>query len=162
MRRAATGRAHAPAVAHARAEAAVRALAEALATHGRGEPVRALEGLASVVMNRVRAARLRRAPAAWGTDLASALAAAGLLPETGAEPAPDELIAACRRIAARAAAGSLPDPTGGALFWHRAGTPPPPEAEGGEAVRFGGLVFLRPAGGMASAGDRGPPIAAGG
>jgi spore germination cell wall hydrolase CwlJ-like protein len=145
MRRAPSGTARATAAARARQEAAVVALAEALATHGRGEPVRAIEALASVVINRMRAARARRAPPSWGVDLATTLIAPGLFPEGSGAAAPEPLVAACRRIAARAAAGSLPDPTGGALFWHRAGAPPPPDAPAGETLRLGGLVFIRPA-----------------
>jgi spore germination cell wall hydrolase CwlJ-like protein len=130
----------------ARRQAAVAALAAAIATAGRGEPVRVLEALAAVVINRMLAARARRAPAAWGVDLASTLRAPGLFPDRPAT-APDAIIeSACRRIAARAAAGSLPDPTGGALWWHRAGMPAPEEAMGGESLQLGGLVFIRPAG----------------
>lgn len=134
----------------ARRQAAVEALAAAIATAGRGETVRVLEALAAVVINRMLAARARRAPAAWGVNLASALRAPCLFadpPGTAGEEALGEgaFEAACRRIAARAAAGSLPDPTGGALWWHRAGTARPEGAEGGEALRLGGLVFIRPA-----------------
>lgn len=128
--------------AEARRQATVAALAAAIAAAGRGEPVRALEGLAAVVINRMLAARAQRAPAAWGVDLAAALRAPGLFPE--AAPAePDAMLAAARRIAARAAAGSLPDPTGGALWWHRTGTPTPEGAEGGEVLHLGGLAFIR-------------------
>jgi hypothetical protein len=107
--------------------------------------VRAIEALASVVINRMLAARARHAPPWWGVDLAAALSAPGLFPDDGTVPPPEPLVAACRRIAARAAAGSLPDPTGGALFWHRAGSPPPADAPDGETLRLGGLVFIRPA-----------------
>jgi spore germination cell wall hydrolase CwlJ-like protein len=131
--------------AEARRQAAVAALATAIATAGRGEPVRVLEALAAVAINRMLAARARRAPSAWGVDLASTLRAPGLFPDRPGA-APDAMLeSACRRIAARAAAGSLPDPTGGALWWHRAGTPAPVEAEGGDALRLGGIVFIRPA-----------------
>lgn len=133
-----------PAIARARREAAVAALAEALAAHARGEPVRAIEALASVVVNRMQAARARRAPPWWGVDLAAAVAASGLGQAEGGEAAPAHLAEACRRIAARAVAGSLPDPTGGALFWHRAGSPRPEDAPEGVSVHLGGLVFIRP------------------
>jgi spore germination cell wall hydrolase CwlJ-like protein len=125
--------------AEARRQAAVAALAAAISAAGRGEPVRVLEALAALVMNRMRAARARRAPPSWGVDLAGAVRAPGLFP--GLAAAPD---AASRRIAARAAAGSLPDPTGGALWWHRVGTPPPQDAEPGSTLRLGGIIFIRP------------------
>lgn len=130
--------------AEARRQAAIAELADAIAAAGRGEPVRVLEALAAVVINRMVAARARRAPATWGVDLAAALRAPGLFPD-GPGHAPDAAhAAASKRIAARAAASSLPDPTGGALWWHRAGAAVPEGAEGGEAFRLGGLVFLRP------------------
>ncbi|MCU0986868.1 MAG: cell wall hydrolase [Acetobacteraceae bacterium] len=141
--------------AEARRQASVAALAAAIAGAGRGEPVRVLEALAAVVINRMLAARARRAPAAWGVDLAAALRAPGLFPDAPAGEADATLAAASRRIAARAAAGSLPDPTGGALWWHRAGTPPTEAAEGADALRLGGIVFLRPAPRPAEAADGG-------
>ncbi len=132
--------------AQARREATIATLAGALAAAGQGQPVRALEALASVVVNRMLAARARRAPAQWGVELSGALRAPGLFPTAAPGAAGEALAAACRRIAARAAAGALPDPTGGALWWHPADTPRPAEAaaEGGEAVQLGGLVFVRP------------------
>jgi N-acetylmuramoyl-L-alanine amidase len=129
--------------AEARRQATVAALAAAIAEAGRGEPVRVLEALAAVVINRLLAARARRAPAMWGVDLAAVLRAPGLFPEASSAEPDAMRAAAARRIAARAAAGSLPDPTGGALWWHRAGTPAPEGTEGGEALRLGGLSFIR-------------------
>ncbi|WP_291298976.1 cell wall hydrolase [Elioraea sp.] len=128
--------------ARARHEAGVAALARALASTGAGERVRAIEALAAMVVNRLAAARARRAPTSWGMGLAAAVAAPGLFPE-GAVPHDAVLIATCRRIAARAASGALPDPTGGAIAWHRSGTERPADAPAGEAVRIGGFVFLR-------------------
>jgi spore germination cell wall hydrolase CwlJ-like protein len=131
-------------VARARHAAGIAALAGALAAAGAGERVRAIEALAAMVMNRLAAARARRAPPAWGVDLAAAVAAPGLFPAAAA--AHDAaLTAACRRIAARAASGALPDPTGGALAWYRAGSARPADAPAGEAIRIGGFVFLRAA-----------------
>jgi N-acetylmuramoyl-L-alanine amidase len=144
MRRAAPARDRATAAARARQDAAVAAFAGALAAEAQGEPVRAIEALASVVINRLRAARSRQAPPWWGVDLAAALRAPGLFPPAERGPVPEALATACRRIAARAAAGSLPDPTGGALFWHRAGAPRPEDAPEGTSIRLGGLVFIRP------------------
>ena len=50
----------------------------------------------------------------------------------------------CRRIACRAAAGSLPDPTGGATHWHDAGALPGWALGRVPAAEIGGLVFYRP------------------
>lgn len=141
MRRAAMPQADA---ARARHEAGIAALARALAAEAEGERVRAIEALAAVVMNRLAAARARRAPAAWGVELATAVAAPGLFAARADAVADAALVAACRRIAARAASGALPDPTGGAIAWHRAGSARPDHVAAGEAVRIGGFVFLRP------------------
>lgn len=140
MRRAAVPRQDAT---RARHEAGIAALAAALAANAAGERVRAIEALAAMVMNRLAAARSRRAPAWWGVDLAAAVASPGVFPDPPAPAHDAALLAACRRIAARAASGALPDPTGGAIAWHRAGAERPADAPGGDAVRIGGLVFLR-------------------
>jgi len=129
----------------ARQEAALAAFAQALAATAGDAPVRAIEALAATVVNRMRAARARRGPPSWGLDLASAVAASGLAAPSGAPP--PALAEACRRIAARAAAFSLPDPTGGAIAWARLGAPAPEEGIGGEAIAIGGFVFLRPGSG---------------
>jgi spore germination cell wall hydrolase CwlJ-like protein len=58
-----------------------------------------------------------------------------------AAPPEGAALAMCRRVAARAVAGSLPDATGGALWWHD-GARLPAWAAGRVPVReAGGLVF---------------------
>lgn len=133
------------AVERARYAASVEALARALAATAEGETVRAIEALASVVVNRMEAARARRAPPHWGVELGAAVRASCLAAADAVTVEETRLLAACRRIAARAASGALPDPTGGAVFWHRTGTRRPEDAEGGPGVRIGGFVFRRAA-----------------
>lgn len=109
---------------------AVDTLARTLWGEARGEPVRAIEALAALVVNRVRLARARggwwwgdsiaavcRKPrqfASWDTQ------AAMLSTVTDRDP----VFATCIRVARRAAAGVLQDPTGGATHVHRVGTHP--------------------------------------
>ena len=135
-------------------------------------PVRAIAALAALVVNRARlaatggqATRLRFAPggtAAAGTAAASAwpllLGCACRAPflfacwnprhpshaALGEAPESDPALAVCRRIARRAAAGLLPDPTGGATHWHDAGALPGWALGRVPAAEVGGLVFYRP------------------
>ena len=93
-------------------------------------------------------------PSAPRRDRAAALARAAeilavtLRAELGRQPpvrAVEALAAlvVCRRAAARAVAGTLPDPTGGATHWH-AGEALPPWALGLIPVaELGGLAFYR-------------------
>jgi hypothetical protein len=164
-----------PALAMAVPSATAARLVEILALTLRAEagsaPVRALEGLAALVVNRARlaaettAARLRFAPGApaepatlpWPLLLARvcrapflfgcwdrrdprhALLAAGLAEPIGGDAA----LAACRRIAQRAAGGGLADPTGGATHWHRASGLPAWAIGQLPSAEIGGLVFYR-------------------
>lgn len=144
-----------------RLERAAELLAWTLLAEAGHRPVKAQEALAALVVNRARAAladeaaRLRFAPALRGPGspalwplLLGAVCRApfqfrcwqgGRVPR----PVPGAALEACRRIAARAAAGTLADPTGGATHWHAAEMLPAwalgrvPQAE------IGGLVFYR-------------------
>ena len=148
-------------------------------------PVRALEALAALVVNRARLAageagsRARFAPGAAPSDAPGGRAGgwAALLPQVcrapflfgcwnprhpnrrallaalrdrsapsgGAlpEPRPDPLLEVCRRIAQRAAAGALPDPTLGATHWHDAAEMPGWAIGHIPTAEIGGLVFYR-------------------
>jgi spore germination cell wall hydrolase CwlJ-like protein len=64
----------------------------------------------------------------------------------GEVPEGDPALAVCRRIARRAAAGALPDPTGGATHWHDAGALPGWALGRVPTAEIGGLVFYRPEG----------------
>ena len=115
------------------ADDAVDTLARTLWGMARGEPVRAMEAVAAVVMNRVRRAR-DRGGWWWGGDVVSVCRKPGqfacwnpdapdraaLAAVTSADPA----FAAGLRIARRAVAGLLPDPTQGATHCHGAGGDP--------------------------------------
>ncbi len=162
-----------PSGAAARAAArAAETLALTLWAEAAERPVRAIEALAALVANRARlaatggqAARLRFAP---GGTAAAGTAAAGAWPlllgracrapflfacwnprhpshaALGEAPEGDPALAVCRRIARRAAAGLLPDPTGGATRWHDADALPGWALGRVPAAEVGGLVFYRP------------------
>lgn len=135
------------------AESAAEVLALTLWGEAAGRPVRAIEGIAAVVANRARLAALPDGPSHWGRGIIGVCRApfqfacwnrnhpryAALRDVTEGDPA----LAICRRIAARAVAGALPDPTGGATHYHPADALPRwaigrvPEAE------LGGVVFYR-------------------
>ncbi|MFC7476471.1 cell wall hydrolase [Dankookia sp. GCM10030260] len=140
-------------------------LALTLRAEAGGRPVRAIEALAALVVNRARqaaadAADLARfapggAPGeAWTALLARACRApflfgcwrpghprrAALLEAARAE---DGALAICRRVAARAVAGVLPDPTEGATHWHDAAVLPGWAVGRVPSAEIGGLVFYR-------------------
>lgn len=152
--------------ARAAADRAIALLAATLSVEGAARPVRAVEALAALVANRARlartdaAGRLRYAPAlpprgevGWPALVAAACRAPFLFESwrapggraalAAAAGRQDDQMAACRRIAARALAEALPDPTGGATHWHAADCLPswavgrPPTAE------IAGMVFYR-------------------
>ncbi|WP_237214728.1 cell wall hydrolase [Falsiroseomonas oryziterrae] len=115
-------------------------------------PVREAEGVASVVMTRVRLAASPGGPAHLGEGVAGVCRAPfqfgcwhpghprrrvlAELPE-GAD------LGACARIAARAIAGALPDPTGGATHYHDAARLPRWALGHAPTAELGGLVFYR-------------------
>lgn len=152
-------------------------LALTLRAEAGDRPVRALEALAALVVNRARLAaeapgsRARFAPGtaatAWAALLPPVCRAPFLFgcwnprhphrarllavlrgpasPSGGAEPVPrpDLLLEVCRRIAGRAAGGSLPDPTAGATHWHDAAEMPGWAIGHIPSAELGGLVFYR-------------------
>lgn len=145
---------------------AAETLALTLWAEAAERPVRAIEALAALVANRARlaatageAARLRFAPGggaaavAWPALLGRACRAPFLFAcwnprhprhaALGQAPEGDPALAVCRRIARRAAAGSLPDPTGGATHWHDAAALPGWALGRVPAAEVGGLVFYR-------------------
>lgn len=115
-----------PAPAVSNAKDAIDTLARTLWAEARAQPVRGIEALAAVILNRAgRAAADGLAPSArvaaacrdpagfacWDEghpDNAAMLAVAGT----------DLVFATCLRVARRALAGLLPDPTGGATRYH--------------------------------------------
>ncbi|HWX50411.1 MAG TPA: cell wall hydrolase [Roseomonas sp.] len=117
-------------------------------------PVRAIEALAAIIMNRVRLAE-RGAATHWGKGLGAICRAPfqfscwnrnhirHLLMQ--AIPPGDPALAICRRIAARAAAGALADPTGGATHAHGVEELPPWAVGEAPLAEIGGMLFYRPA-----------------
>jgi hypothetical protein len=116
--------------------------------------VRAVEGVAAVVMNRLRLASLPEGPRHLGVDVPGICRAPfqfgcwhprhprharlhdpALLEDPG--------FAICRRIAARALAGALPDATQGATHYHAAERLPRWAIGLVPAAERGGLVFYR-------------------
>lgn len=110
--------AHQPAAPHGTAERLARLL-QRLAER---DSVRAIEGVAASLCN--RAEQLARPDAAGARRFASrSEALAGLLDDRGAgtggpDIAADPCFAMCLRVARRAIAGALTDPTGGATSCH--------------------------------------------
>lgn len=119
-------------------------------------PVRAIEALAATIMNRVRLAEAG-AVTHWGRGLSAVCRAPFQFSCWNrnhikhmlmmAIPPGDPAMAICRRIAARAASGTLADPTGGATHAH--GTEELPTWALGLAplTEIGSLLFYRPLGG---------------
>lgn len=145
---------------------ATETLALTLWAEAAERPVRAIEALAAVVVNRARLAStagetgwLRFAPgapavgAAWPLLLGRAARAPFLFAcwnprhprhaALGKAPEGDPALAVCRRIARRAASGVLPDPTGGATHWHDTRALPAWAVGRVPTAEIGGLVFYR-------------------
>ncbi len=120
-------------------------LARTIWGEARGETVRGMEAVAAVVMNRV--AR----PGWWGRTVASVCTKAyqfscwnegdpnrpKLLAVTEADP----VFAIAQRIARRAIAGTLNDPTGGATHYHAAAILPRWAAHKTPCARIGRHLF---------------------
>ena len=115
--------------------------------------VRAIEGVAAVIINRVRMVAAPDGPRHWGRGVSGVCRApfqfgcwhprhprhAAML----ALPAADMNLAISKRIAARAASGFLPDPTGGATHYHAAERLPGWAVGRIALAEIGGLVFYR-------------------
>lgn len=112
----------------------VDVLARTLYGEARGESVRGKEAVAAVVLNRVR--RARGAGGYWWGDSVEAVclkpwqfscwnAADPNRKKLLAVTADNKVFASCLRIARRAVAGGLPDPTGGATHYHTDAVRPP-------------------------------------
>ncbi|WP_270936690.1 cell wall hydrolase, partial [Falsiroseomonas oryzae] len=117
-----------------------------------GRPVRALEAVACVVMTRVRLAARPGGPTHFGQGVVGVCRApfqfACWLPGHPRRHAIAELpdgaeLGPCRRIAARALAGALPDPTEGATHYHTDDQLPRWALGLVPTTELGGLVFYR-------------------
>lgn len=143
--------------------AAEELLARILYAEAGARPVRAIEALACLALNRARAvlataeARTRFAGDAAPETLARAMIAVLRAPfqfpvrhpaheRHALFTAPiegDAALAVCRRIAGRAMLGALPDQTAGALLWHDALRQPGWALGRVPSLESGGLAFYR-------------------
>jgi len=112
----------------------VDTLARTLFGEARGELVRGKEAVASVIINRVKRAKDRGGY--WWGDSVSAVCRRAWQFSCWNENDPNrekiesveldnKVFACCMRIARRAVAGVLNDPTGGAMHYHTRGIAPP-------------------------------------
>lgn len=108
-------------------------LARTLYGEARGEPVRGIEAVAAVVLNRVARAESRGAYW-WGATIAQVCTKPWQFScWNPGDPNREKILAVkpeakafncCRRIARRAVAGTLKDPTGGATHYHHIAAAP--------------------------------------
>lgn len=132
---------------------ATEVLARTLWGEAADRPVRAIEAVAALVLNRVRDAARPDGPAHWGRGIAGVCRAPFQFPcwnpnhprhaALRAIAPGDGALAICRRIAARAVAGVLPDPTGGATHAHDGSVLPGWALRSAPLCDIGGLVFYR-------------------
>jgi hypothetical protein len=121
---------------------------------GGHRPVRGIEGIAAVVMNRARLAALPDGPRHLGQGVAGICRAPFQfgcwhpghprhLPMRSEAVRDDPAFLICRRIAARALSGALPDGTGGATHYHGVERLPRWAIGLVPTAERGGLVFYR-------------------
>ncbi len=147
----------------AAAAAAEELLARILYAEAGARPVRAIEALACLALNRARAvlataeARTRFAGDAAPETLARAMIAVLRAPFQFPVRHPaherhalfttpiegDAALAVCRRVAGRAMLGALPDLTAGAMLWHDALRQPGWALGRVPSLEAGGLAFYR-------------------
>lgn len=112
----------------------VQILARTIWGEAHDETVRGKEAIASVILNRVARAK-ERGGWWWGEDVVSVCRKPGQFPcwdgndgnraKFRLATEGDQSFIMCLRIARRAVAGSLDDPTGGATHYHRLDAHPP-------------------------------------
>lgn len=117
-------------------------------------PLRAIEALAALVMNRHRSGQGH-----WGQGITGICRAPFQFPcwnsrhphharlraaAPGGEAARSAQMELCRRVALRALAGALPDPTGGATHMHADDSQPSWSIGRTPVAEIGGLIFYRP------------------
>ena len=117
------------------ADAPADILARTIYGEARGELVRGKEAVASVVMNRVRRARERGGNYWWGGDVTGVCLKPWQFscwnendpnrPRIEAVTKDNRNFQSCLRIARRAIAGTLKDPTHGATHYHEKSLAPP-------------------------------------
>lgn len=128
----------------------VDTLARTIFGEARGELVRGKEAVASVIINRVRRAKDRGGY--WWGDSVSAVCRRAWQFSCWNENDPNrekiesveldnKVFASCMRIARRAAAGVLNDPTGGATHYHARGIAPPWAQDRKPCAEIGNHLF---------------------
>lgn len=126
-------------------------LARTLWGEARGEPVRGIEAVACVVLNRLRRAQTRGGRYWWGSSLAEICQKPWQFScwnETDPNRArlekvteKDRMFRVCLRVARRAAAGSLDDPTRGATHYHTKAVFPPWARQRTPSAEIGNHLF---------------------
>jgi spore germination cell wall hydrolase CwlJ-like protein len=128
--------------------AATELLARVLYAEAGQRPVRAVEALAALAINRARA--LHEAPSRARAIIAVLRAPAAFLVRHPRHPAHarfvaptegDPALTLCRRVARRAMRGALPDPTLGSRLWHDERSLPRWAIGRVPSASFGGLCF---------------------
>lgn len=130
---------------------AVDVLARTLYGEARGEPVRGKEAVACVVLNRVRRARRAGGHYWWGGTVAEVCRKPWQFScWNAADPnrariekvaADNKVFQTCLRVARRAVAGTLTDPTEGSTHYHAKSASPPWARGRAPAAEIGNHLF---------------------
>ena len=133
------------------AQHAADVLARTLYGEARGESVRGKEAVAAVVMNRVRRARASGGTYWWGGTVEDVCrgpwqfscwnAGDPNRAKIEAVAADNRVFQTCQRIARRALAGTLADPTDGATHYHAKAANPPWARGKAPSAEIGGHLF---------------------
>ena len=125
-------------------------LARTIYGEARGESVRGKEAVAAVILNRVRRSR-DRGGYWWGNDITQVCLKPWQFscwndddpnrPKVEAVSPRNRIFQSCLRIARRAVAGALVDPTDGATHYHGAAANPPWARGRAPGVEIGGHLF---------------------
>lgn len=129
----------------------VDVLARTLYGEARGEPARGKEAVAAVVMNRVRRARRSGGRYWWGASVGEVCRKPWQfscwnetdpnLEMLASLTADNKVFQSCLRIARRAIAGTLADPTEGATHYHAKSARPPWARGRAPAAEIGNHLF---------------------
>lgn len=133
------------------ADRAADVLARTIYGEARGESVRGKEAVAAVIMNRVRRARSAGGTYWWGGTVEEVCrrpwqfscwnAGDPNRPRIDGVGPGNRVFQTCRRIARRALAGTLADPTDGATHYHAKSVSPPWARGKSPSAEIGGHVF---------------------
>lgn len=140
-----------PRARHDDANPAIEVLARTIYGEARGEPVRGKEAVAAVVINRLRHARRLGGRFWWGNDVTAICRRPWQFScwnegdpnraKVEAVTAKNKVFQTCMRIARRAVAGTLEDPTGGATHYHHHDARPPWARRRAPSAEIGNHLF---------------------